>query len=112
MSYNKDSSESTQVIYKVIKSITNDTNFASFIGVVTATVNDEVIIDHEKIQIHLTNSRPNYALIDIFWEDSGYGDYKSLGLFGRMSTQYQRVEENKKRTFTIYNDLYSIEVEY
>lgn len=40
MSYNKDSSESTQVIYKVIKSITNDTNFASFIGVVTATVND------------------------------------------------------------------------
>lgn len=110
--YNKDSSESTQVIYKVMKFLTKDTNFANFTGVITATVNNEVIIDREEIQVHLTNNRPNYASIDIFWEESGHSNYKSLGLFGRMSTQYQLVKENKKRTFTIYSNLYLIDVEY
>lgn len=30
----------------------------------------------------------NYRTIDIFWEDVGFADYKSLGLFGRHNTLY------------------------
>ncbi|WP_219953064.1 hypothetical protein [Dickeya zeae] len=108
----KKSALSTSVIINVIKEITGDTNYTDFIGIITATVNGKLKINQEKIQVYLTNSRPNYALIDIIWEEGGYRNYKDLGLFGRMSTQWQCVIKSKDRTFSIISETYKIDVEY
>jgi len=106
------SSESTYLIFDVIRKITGNTDCASFTGTVSATVNGILKIDQEKIPILLTNSRPNCVLIDIMWEDGGYKNYKDMGLFGRMSTQWQQVKKSGTRAFTILSDTYVIEVAY
>jgi hypothetical protein len=108
----KKSSDSTTVVLNVIRELTCDTTYANFKGIVTANVNGTKIIDKEEFDVHLTNSRPNYALIDIMWEECGYKAYKKLGLYGRMSTQYQVVKKGKGQSFKITSDEYEIDVEY
>ncbi len=50
------SSESTQVIYTVLRELTGDTNYVSFLGSVTAKVNGKSKIDEEDIRVSLTYS--------------------------------------------------------
>jgi len=66
------SPKSTQVIYKVIEELTGDRDSVAFEAKVTAKVNDKVIIKNEVIEVLLMKSRPNYATINIMWEDYGY----------------------------------------
>jgi hypothetical protein len=106
------SSKSTAVILDVIRELTGDTNYASFEGTVSATIDGKPKIDGERINVQLTNSRPNYALIDVMWEDYGYDNYRDLGLFGRMSTQWQEAEKVAARTFRVVGDNYCLDIEY
>lgn len=106
------SSNSTQVIYKVIRELTGDIDYVDFEATISATINGEIKIENEIIKVLLTNSRPNYALIDIMWEDYGYKNYKDMGLFGHMSTQWQEVKMTGNNAFTIYSDTYEIEIKY
>ncbi|MGC4734041.1 hypothetical protein [Providencia hangzhouensis] len=104
--------ESTAVILEVIRNLTGEVAYARFDGVVTATVQGKEIIHEEEIQILLTYNAPNYAYIDIIWEDYGYKNYKDMGLFGRMSTQYQQVKKSGARCFTLISDNYTIDIMY
>ena len=106
------SSDSTIVILNVIRELTGDTTYAEFDATVSAKINGEKKIDGETIRIYLTNSRPNFALIDIVWEDFGYRNYKDMGLFGRMSTQWQEVKKIKAKTFRVFGGSYEIDVDY
>jgi hypothetical protein len=81
-------------------------------GVVSAKIKGSLKIDSEPIKVQLTNSRPNYALIDVMWEDCGYKNYKDMGLFGRMSTQWQEVEMIAPRAFRVVSDDYQLEIKY
>ncbi len=106
------SSESTAVILKVIRELTDDTTYAVFEGSVSATINGQLKINAEPLKVHLTNSRPNYALIDVMWEDSGYENYRDMGLYGRMSTQWQEVRMVAPRTFRVSGDTYQLDIQY
>ncbi|AXH61197.1 MULTISPECIES: hypothetical protein [Providencia] len=104
--------ESTAVILSVIRDLTGEATFAIFDGIVTVTVQGKKIIDEEEIQIQLTYSPPNYAVIDILWEICGYKNYKDMGLHGRMSTQYQQAKKSGLRRLTLINDNYTIDIMY
>ena len=106
------SSDSTNVIFAALRTLTGDTDYASFTGIVSAKVNDVLKINKEEITVHLTNSRPNFAIIDIIWEDCGYKNYKEMGLFGRMTTQWNEVKSTSAKSFKIYSESYEIEVCY
>jgi hypothetical protein len=108
----RESSESTQVILSVIRELTGDTSYASFIGIITAKVRGKIEINEHEIKVLLTNNRPNYASIDILWEEHGYINYKQIGLYGRMTTEWQKVKITGPKIFTIYNDTYEIAVNY
>jgi hypothetical protein len=60
--------------------------------IVTATVNDELIIDSEVIECHF-QIETNYSVINIYWEEAGYKLYQKLGLYGQMRTDYQFVKD-------------------
>lgn len=108
----KESSESTQVIFSVLRELTGDTNYASFIGVITAKVNGKIKIDEDEIKVLLINNRPNFAIIDVLWEEYSYKNYKQMGLYGRMTTEWQEVKKTGPKVFTIYSDTYEIAVNY
>lgn len=106
------SAKSTAVILDVIRELTGDTTYASFEGIVSASINGELKIDGERLDVSLTNSRPNYALIDVIWEDGGYKNYRDMGLYGRMSTQWQEAEKIAPRTFRVIGDTYHLDIQY
>ncbi|WP_163003096.1 hypothetical protein [Pseudomonas viridiflava] len=106
------SSESTGIIFSALRTLTDDTSYASFTGVVSAKVNEKLKIDREEITVQLTNSRPNFAFIDVHWEDCGYKNYKEMGLFGRMSTEWNEVKSTSDRSFKVFSDTYEIEIHY
>lgn len=106
------SSKSTQIIFTALKNLTGDTTFASFTGIVSAKVNGKLKIDKEEITVQLTNHRPNFAFIDVHWEDCGYKNYKEMGLYGRMSTEWNEVKSTSDRSFKVLSDAYEIEIHY
>ncbi|EMJ4071449.1 hypothetical protein ISH43_09770 [Pseudomonas aeruginosa] len=106
------SSNSTSVVFSALRQLTGDTSYASFAGVVSAKVNGVLKIDKEEITVQLTNSRPNFAIIDIHWEDCGYKNYKEMGLFGRMTTEWNDVKSTSARSFSVFSDSYEIEICY
>ena len=108
----KSSSDSTHAILDIIEELTGDRSYARFRGIVSAKIGGSKRIDREEIEIHLTYSLPNYAIIDIMWEESGYKAYKNLGLYGRMTTQYQKVRKGKSRSFKVISNEYEIKVQY
>ncbi len=58
--------------------------------IVTALVNNELIVDAESIECHFQIEK-NYSIVNIYWEESGYKHYRKLGLYGQMRTDYQLV---------------------
>ncbi|WP_146750271.1 hypothetical protein [Pseudomonas sp. RIT411] len=106
------SSISTQVVISAIREITNDTSFASFVGVVSAEVGGVQKIYRQKIDVQLTYNRPNHAIINILWEDCGYKNYKSMGLYGMMTTEWNEVVSTSARSFKILGGTFEIEVCY
>ena len=106
------SAESTGIIFSALRALTGDTDYASFLGVVSAKVNGILKVDKEKIMVNLINSRPNFAIIDVHWEDFGYKNYKKMGLFGRMNTQWNEVRSTSERSFIVLGDNYEVEIWY
>ena len=92
-----DSSNSTHVVIEAIKKICNEylqpVFYANTEAIITVKNGETIIIDSEKIRINLIFDGTNYANVNIYWEDFGYENYKSLGLFGQMSTKWQMVKE-------------------
>lgn len=106
------SSKSAAVLIDVIRELSGSTRYASTEATVSATIDGKLKIDSDIIRVILVNGDPNFAQIDIFWEDYGYKNYKDMGLFGRMNTQYQSVEKVAGRVFRITGDNYQIDIGY
>jgi hypothetical protein len=51
----------------------------------------ECVIDDESIHFSLISDGSHDAKVNIFWEDCGHLNYKSLGLYGQMSVLHQDV---------------------
>jgi len=110
----KSSIASTDAVRDAIWILTGDRSerYVEARATITATVNNRQVITGEAFNISLSFDGTNYAAINIFWEESGFKNYKDLGLYGTMSTQYQRVASSGARSFIVKNGNYSVEVEY
>lgn len=66
------------------------TRYAATIAVVTAVVNDVVIVDEAQIKIALMLGEQG-DIIDMYWAESNYRNFRELGLYGRFNTNFQDV---------------------
>lgn len=106
------SSESTSKIIDAIRELTDDTVYANFDGIITVSMNGKNIIEDETLRVVLQYDGTNYGSISIFWEDYGYKNYKSMGLHGIMSTQFQEVQKINNRNILVINDNYNVSITY
>lgn len=106
------SAAGTATVKDVIRELTDDTHHASFDAVITAKVSGKVVIDEETIRVQLLNNRSDGATINALWEDYGYENYRNMGLFGSMSTQWQRVGKTGYRQITVFSDTYELLINY
>ena len=104
--------KSTAVVYDVHEELTKESTYLKFTGIVTAKINGNVKIDQDEIIVVILKSIPNYATIHVMWEDCGYKHYKDMGLFGEMTTEWQKVEKTGNRTFTIFSETYEVAITY
>lgn len=81
-----------------------------FTATVTAYVNGQCVIDAIDVEI-VVGSAWDHAYVDIMWEQAGISNYHELGLYGRMKTSYQLIEETGIGSFRITSDSYVIDVE-
>jgi len=80
---------------------------------VTATVNGVTVIEDEEIKTTISiDHTMGTAKIGIFWEDYGYEEYRSMGLFGLMGTGYHNIIDTGDNTFRIVDKSYIIDVNY
>jgi hypothetical protein len=114
MKKNRTSSQSTYAVNDLIGAMTGkrDTGYYSGMATVSADVNGSTVVDHQDIEVTVTFDGTNYATINIFWEESGFKNYRILGLYGQMNTQYQEAYFVKPRGLKICGDSYVIRFQY
>lgn len=78
--------------------------------VVSAKVNDELIVDRDKIECIFTIQFDSVE-ISVYWEESGYKNYRRLGLYGLMSTKWQEVKRRKNKLYVMGSN-YKIRIEF
>ncbi|KUZ93883.1 hypothetical protein [Burkholderia ubonensis] len=109
-----DEDKDTPLVMTVIREITgeSDARFASFDATVSAAVGGVDVITDELIRVALVYDGTNYADISVFWEDHGYRNYRQMGLFGIMKTQYQSVIRTGVREIRVVDEKYSVTIRY
>lgn len=66
--------------------------------------NQDILLSKNRNYSHGSN-RSEWIDVQIFWEDYGIGDYKSFGLYGYYSSDYNKMNyENSCHKLTIYGD--------
>jgi len=103
--------ESSSVLREVSRELTGEPSYVSFEGTATATVAGEVVVDNEPVPMSI-NHDSNRSVLDVMWEDGGYKNYKRMGLYGRMNTDYQRVTSTESRSFHVDGGSYQLQVKY
>ena len=104
----------TEAIKKVIRALNDDFDKSKYVLTevrVRAVVNDTEVLD-DTIKTDFTFDGHNWGSINFYWEDSGYKNFKELGLYGQISSQWQRIKETGQRLLTVFGDTYTIEVYY
>lgn len=71
------------------------------VTVISKANKDSIINDYISVSC-LKN--PEYLNINIQWEDSGYNNYKDLGLYGYYSSKFCKMKYNAENKFI---DIYS-----
>ncbi len=114
MSNARRSSESTYAVNDLICAMTGhrDTGYYSGMATVSADVNGSTVVDHQDIEVIVKFDGTNYSTINIYWEEHGYKNYRALGLYGQMSTQYQEVFFVPPRGLKIQGSPYVVRFQY
>jgi hypothetical protein len=104
----------TSLVIAVIREITGDTDarYVNFDATVSATVGGVDVITEEPVSVALVYDGTNYADISVFWEDHGYKNYRQMGLFGIMKTQYQSVIRTGDREVRVVDPKYFVTIGY
>lgn len=81
--------------------------------IVTAVVNNVVVVDSDVIRCQF-QIETNFSVIYIYWEEYGYKNYRQLGLYGQMRTDYQLIKLRGPKTLCITDELgaYEITIRY
>lgn len=108
------SSESTYAVNDLIGAMTGhrDTGYYCGMATVSADVDGATVIDHQDIEVAVTFDGTNYASICIFWEEHGFKNYRAIGLYGQMSTQYQDAHFVPPRGLKLLGQAYVIRFQY
>jgi hypothetical protein len=84
--------DGNRLMLKLIKELAGNNNalVASGKFVISAKVRGELIIDDELFECQFTKKLDTVNM-SVYWEEGGYRNYKALGLFGLMETNWQKV---------------------
>jgi len=104
----------TQAVKEAIWEINGHrkSNYAEVIADISASVRGIKVIENEKIGVCLEFDGTNYSIIGILWDDYGHADYKEMGLYGEMKTQFNIVKKKADRTLIVQDQFYEIEIKY
>lgn len=85
---------STYYLTQLLKKLEDNVNarFHRNFFFVTAVVDGEEVISSERIECSLTYNR-DYVQVCVFWEESGFYNYKEMGLYGSSNSNYFDVKE-------------------
>jgi len=81
--------------------------------ILSSVANPQIV--EEEIQVLLTKTKTGGFIsfnIDVMWEEYGYKNYRQMGLFGRMNTNFQRIKKTGPKLFTVVGDTYEILINY
>lgn len=97
-------SKGYHLMLRVMSEITGDpgAHVAKGTFVVSAKVNERLVIDKQKIECYFIREL-NLVAISVYWEESGYKNYKEMGLFGKMDTKWQEVKRKGKWLYVVGN---------
>lgn len=106
--------ESISAVRRVLRRATAPKNRRWFKGIaeVSATVKDRLLIDRELVNVDLTHDGHNRCVVDIYWEESGYKQFRTMGLYGRMSTDFQLMEFIVPCGLKIVDEKYTIQLQF
>lgn len=107
-----ESSKGTEAVKCILRRLTGaaDVRWYRCDALVTATVRGRPVMVDQVIEVSLTFDGSNFATIDVYWEQSGYVDYRGMGLRGSMSTQWQRASIVGEFGLLISGDGYQVEL--
>ena len=106
--------EGTEAVKEAIGELNGhrNRNAAEAVVVVSAWVKDRQVIDKHNIKAGFTFDGTNYATIHIYWEECGYKNYRDMGLYGSIKTQYNIVKQAGPRSLAIHDPNYKIMIEF
>lgn len=104
--------KSFEAIRKAIRYTTGENgNVAMFTAVVSAIVGGKSIISEDTIKVHLA-IHYDKSEVSVFWEDYGYKNYKNMGLYGLMNSDYQDFIDIGLNKFQVVGDRYTVVINY
>lgn len=106
--------EGTEAVKEAIWELNGYRNHraADAIVVVSAWVKGRQVIEKENIRAGFQFDGTNYATIYIYWEEYGHENYRDMGLYGSVKTQYNIVKKAGPRSLAIHDPNYQITIEF
>lgn len=110
------SNASRRVLLAAIDEISGLNNrgvgFAKFQAHVTAEVRGKAVVQRTPIVVTFGVGAHRAGKIGIYWEDHGVSNYRDLGLYGEMDTNFQTVQKNGNRSIVVLGDSYRVQIDY
>ncbi|HCM0916304.1 TPA: hypothetical protein N2817_004515 [Vibrio parahaemolyticus] len=88
-----------------IKTLSDDRNASSYKGgfYITAQVGGKTKVSNEYIECMLVKHHDR-ADVSVFWEDHGFKNYRDMGLFGLMNSNYFSINILSDTSFELEDD--------
>lgn len=96
---------------ELIKDLSDDRNATSYRGdfIITAVVNGVEKVTEDRIGCMFIKHH-DHVEIDVMWEDCGYKNYRDMGVYGLMRSQYFTIENITNSTFKLLDNNGSYEL--
>lgn len=98
---------------ELIKNISDDYNATSYRGdfIITAVVNGSEKISNDKINCMFIKHH-DHVEINVMWESCGYKNYRDMGLYGLMRSQFFTIRNITNSSFQLLDNNGSYELTF
>ncbi|PKH56544.1 hypothetical protein CXF83_15130 [Shewanella sp. Choline-02u-19] len=97
----------------LIKDLSDDRNATSYRGffTITAVVNGTEKVSADRIDCMFIKHH-DHVEVDVMWEDCGYKNYRDMGIYGLMRSQYFSIKNIYKNSFQLLDNNGSYELTF
>ncbi|MBF9001903.1 hypothetical protein [Vibrio nitrifigilis] len=100
-------------LYELIKDLSDDRNATSYRGYfyITAVVNGNTKVVADSIDCMFIKHF-DHVEVDVMWEDCGYKNYRDMGVYGLMRSQYFTIKNITDNSFQLLDSNGSYELTF